>query len=607
MSETTSEQENFGLTSSAEMSPMRGTIGDSHTHHEAENIPNHLALLYEDRNDQFAAVVPFLRQGLERGERCLYIATDNSKHDILAELQASDIDIDAAIESGAFTVLTPEETYLATGSFDGEAMLDFWKEALAHVQEGGDYTGVRACAEMSWALDTETGAHELASYESMLNDLYAGKDYVVLCQYNRERFPSNVLSDVIHTHPLVVHDETLHQNKQFCPPDEFQNAGLSTLDIDHYLGQLTGPNTPRTTPTSGVDDREPDNPRVLPLVSDPGNRRVLIESLTEDYDVVPVGESSAALYQESFDLCIMDPASFEQAREVLIDYKEAQSPRILPYLLIRQEDTPLLNGDALQYIDDMVVMPTSTHEFTNRIESLLQLRSLSLELDQKNDQLRQKNEQLEYLVGAAAHDLRNPLNIAQGYLEELDDSEPVRYVSNALDRMEHLVEDLLTMHRTGQDEVEKKLETVELSSIISECYEFVPMRGAGLENEIPDEVRIRAWPELLRQLVENLLRNAVEHCDGMVSIRVGMLPEGDGFYVADNGTGIPDEERESVFEEGYSTSKGNGLGLAIVKRVVESHGWGVEITESESGGARFEFRRVELREQTERSSAAFAP
>jgi len=76
-----------------------------------------------------------------------------------------------------------------------------------------------------------------------------------------------------------------------------------------------------------------------------------------------------------------------------------------------------------------------------------------------------------------------------------------------------------------------------------------------------------------------------------VKIRIGTLDS--GFYLADDGPGIPADEREAVFESGYTTSEdGTGLGLRIVKRIVEAHGWEIESTNSASGGAGFEITGV---------------
>jgi len=80
---------------------------------------------------------------------------------------------------------------------------------------------------------------------------------------------------------------------------------------------------------------------------------------------------------------------------------------------------------------------------------------------------------------------------------------------------------------------------------------------------------------------------------GTVTITVGAIDDR-GFYVADDGPGIPDDERGQIFETGYSTAgSGAGIGLAIVKRIVDAHDWEITVTDSEAGGARFEITAVE--------------
>lgn len=349
------------------------------------------------------------------------------------------------------------------------------------------------------------------------------------------------------------------------------------------------------TDTSSQRRRPLDDPAtapdtcVLPLISGAGDRRVVVDWLTSRYDVVSPDEASDVLSEEVVDLCILDPVSFARHREMLLKHKEAQEPRILPYLLIRQEDTPLLNPDARQAIDDVVVTPISKRELGQRIESLLRLRTLSRELEEKNNQLEKKNQQLEYLIGAAAHDLRNPLNIAQGYAKQLDDTQPVTRIRRALDRMEHLVENLLTVNQSQQDVTDERLETIAFRDLVVECWEMVPTSDANIEIVADEEARLHVEPTLGYQLVENLFRNAIEHGDDSVTIRVGTLTDADGFYVEDDGPGIPEEKRAAVFDDGYSTNNGNGLGLSIVNRVADAHGWEIRVTDSDHGGARFEF------------------
>jgi signal transduction histidine kinase len=103
---------------------------------------------------------------------------------------------------------------------------------------------------------------------------------------------------------------------------------------------------------------------------------------------------------------------------------------------------------------------------------------------------------------------------------------------------------------------------------------------------------IQADRSRLQQLFENLYRNAVEHGGDDVTVSVGATD--DGFYVADTGPGIPESDREEVFEAGYSTTEdGTGFGLRIVEQIAEAHGWESTVTGSEQGGARFEFTGIE--------------
>jgi signal transduction histidine kinase len=131
--------------------------------------------------------------------------------------------------------------------------------------------------------------------------------------------------------------------------------------------------------------------------------------------------------------------------------------------------------------------------------------------------------------------------------------------------------------------------TVSLGDLVTQAWGCVDYDGnATLDRG--DLPTVEADRERLRALLENLFRNAHEHAGPEPTVTVESLPDG-GFAVADDGPGVPTEERDSVFEHGYSTSEsGTGFGLSIVNTVAQAHGWDVSLTESESGGARFEFR-----------------
>lgn len=164
-------------------------------------------------------------------------------------------------------------------------------------------------------------------------------------------------------------------------------------------------------------------------------------------------------------------------------------------------------------------------------------------------------------------------------------------VDRSIRRMEDIIADMLTLAREGTaiDETEP----MSLSTLAEGCWDGVDTASASLS--VRGDLRVQADRSRLRQAVENLFRNAVTHGGDEVSVAVGPLDDGAGFYVEDDGPGIPEESRKEVFEAGVSTDpEGTGLGLKIVSEVADAHGWTVSAVAGSDGGARFEFRGVDL-------------
>ncbi|WP_440764502.1 ATP-binding protein [Natronorubrum sp. DTA7] len=223
--------------------------------------------------------------------------------------------------------------------------------------------------------------------------------------------------------------------------------------------------------------------------------------------------------------------------------------------------------------------------------------------------LKRQNERLDAFASIISHDLRNPLNIAGGRLalaREVSDNEHLEDIAVALDRMDTLVNDVLALSRQG--EIVRDPECVSLSELSEISWEAVATAEATLE--VDTDRAIWADRSRLQAMLENLFHNAVEHNSTNpasqaqrnnaehgsddVTVTVGALENGTGFYVEDDGVGIPEADRGSVFESGYSTAPaGVGLGLAIVSEIAEAHGWDRAVTASAAGGARFELSGVE--------------
>jgi PAS domain S-box-containing protein len=205
-------------------------------------------------------------------------------------------------------------------------------------------------------------------------------------------------------------------------------------------------------------------------------------------------------------------------------------------------------------------------------------------------QLRRQNDRLDEFASVISHDLRNPLNVAQGrasLLEAESDSDHVDPICRSLRRMESIIEDTLTLARQGDAVTDP--EPVSVAGLADRAWTMVDTAEATLQVET--DVTVQGDRDRLQHVFENLFRNAVEHGGDEVTVRVGRA--GDCVFVADDGPGVPADQREAVFEPGHTaTTRGTGFGLTIVKRIAEAHGWTVAMAESADGGARVEFSGV---------------
>ncbi|WP_435178127.1 MEDS domain-containing protein [Halorussus sp. AFM4] len=618
---------------------------------------DHLASIHDSAEEQFAAVAPFVRQGLERGERCLYIADDNSREEVLAALRDRGVDVDAALDSGALSVHTPAETYRRTGEFDRDAMVEFWEDTLARATDDEGYAGVRAAAEMTWALDGGPDADVLTDYEATLNSVFAGEEYTVLCQYNRERFPAEVVRDVIRTHPHVASDGAIHHNSFYRPPEEYFGPDDPARDVERMMDSMRERTEMKATEQErhrylrrqyeiAADTDRTFGQKLQALFElgcerfdlelgglariDPETDLFEVEAVSGDHDYLVPGARVAL--SETYCRVLTDDADVtgvtDPADDGFASLEAYEEFGVRTYL-----------GTRIELSDDLdrslffVSSEPRDEEFTDAERTFHQLLGqwvkYELETDRHKARLESKNDRLESFASMLAHELRNPVTIGEIYSRQLpadENPEAVEYVADAFDRIEAMIDVMLVLTK-GREAVDGCV-PVDLAEAAREAWAEVDAPDATLDVDL--DRTIQADETYVRHLFRNLFENAVEHgstsrrpqaddavehgstsprsqaredavehgmtdrSDDGVAVTVGELPS--GFYVGDDGPGVPPEDRDVVFEAGYTTASdngGTGLGLAFVAELADVYGWEVSLTEGASGGARFEFRNVE--------------
>lgn len=318
-----------------------------------------------------------------------------------------------------------------------------------------------------------------------------------------------------------------------------------------------------------------------------GGQRALIENFPNGVLV---------LFDDTLRYRIVGPAVLPFSRRKAADMVGHTVDELFPEETVSQlvpELRATIAGDArsfdIEYDIHIHHIETQPARIDGELFGVLVTQAVTEERETAKE-LERQNERLDQFASMISHDLRNPLSIASGKLSlyrETGDDTHLDDLERALSRIDELTEDLLTLAK-GSLPTERH-EVVSLAEVARDGWDLIDSRSATLETE---DMEIEANPGQLQALFENLFKNAVGHGGADVTVRVG--PCENGFYVEDTGVGIPQEDRDRVFEHGFSTGYGgNGVGLTIVNRIAQAHDWEVSLSESDAGGARFEFIGVE--------------
>lgn len=272
-------------------------------------------------------------------------------------------------------------------------------------------------------------------------------------------------------------------------------------------------------------------------------------------------------------------------------------------------------GNITNSAGELLGKTVTFRDVTDRVTRQQQLEEQKVELEAKHkeveaqkEELRDQNEKLEQFAEVVTHDLRNPLNVINGHTTILQDqgteeNPHLNGIEETANEMEQLIDELLELSRLG--DTIQSVDNIDIDEMATRAWSNVNLPQCDLNVDVPTGSEIVASRTELCRVFENLYRNAGEHNEGDLEISVGLLTDktGDvpadacqrGIYIEDTGKGVPDPIKDDIFNRGYtSNDNGTGFGLAIVSEIVEAHGWDINVTNGEEGGARFEISGAEI-------------
>ena len=194
---------------------------------------DHVCAVYSTTAELTREVAAFLAEGLRNRERCWYVGAGEEMESLRDTLLALGVDVLAATRRGALKLIAGDGAYVVHGLFDPEVTIGIFNDAIEQAYTDG-FTGFRAAAEMSWALECDDGAHQVIVYEALLKSLFASCRAIGLCLYDRNRMPLAVINGALATHPIAGSQGHYGDN----PFYDSATTGIAEVDDADVLGKL---------------------------------------------------------------------------------------------------------------------------------------------------------------------------------------------------------------------------------------------------------------------------------------------------------------------------------------------------------------------------------
>ncbi|NOZ59263.1 MAG: GAF domain-containing protein [Euryarchaeota archaeon] len=612
---------------------------------EALRQGEHLCSIFKDAEQQFSVVVPFIAEGLRRGEKCIYVLDTSTREEVLEAFRRRGVDLEEYVESGQLEFLNAGEVYLRGGRFDPGEVISLLGGVEERVLKEG-YSGIRGTGEMSWVLSLGGEMDRLVEYEAELNRFLEGRRILALCQYREDLFPAEVLLNVIHTHPRVLIYGTLCENRFYVPPEEFlaRSRGEPVRRIYRQVRDELLQAAERERERLRAEEELRERAKKLELLSD-----MVVDIGQElEYDRIlwKAAEKAAELVEaETVAVPVVDreasrityPAAYGLHADKLVGRSKPLRRRSICGWVIRNRK-PFFSEDIsrdpreteevkrqfnlrsviaapMLYKGEVFGSITALNKrgggsFTRNDLQLLCIFAGSVAVSLNNarllgevrdyaERLKRSNQLKELFIDIMQHDLLTPLSVIRGVsdllLTEDPDNEDLQIIRKSADRVIGMIENAAKLSRLESGE-KLEMRPMDLGEVVRTAVEdsrrLFESAGMVVENRVSGPLPVRADP-IIVDVFLNLLSNAAKYAreGGRVVIEA---MDGEGrctVMVRDFGPGIPDEDKGAIFTRFSRREKGGikgtGLGLAIAKRIVELHGGRIWVEDNTPRGAVF--------------------
>ena len=578
---------------------------------------DHLCCIYETDAEHRQVVTPFLRQGLERGEKVMYVVDARTAETILGYLRDDGLDVAPYLARGQLAILTHDETYMRNGVFDPQGMIALLRSETAQALAEG-YPALRLTGEMTWALRGLPGSEQLIEYEARLNDFFPGSRCLAICQYDQRRFDPAVLLDVLRTHPTAVIGTEVYDNLYHVPAVELLNANPAAAELRHWLRNLAERQRAQERIRQQAERLEAlaselerrVTERTAELHASEARLRTIFDGAASGVALVDMAgqflESNPALQR------MLGYSGDELRRKVFTEFTHPDDAAIALDLYqelatgkrdhYRMEmrytrkdgqltwadlNVSLVRGNEGEPAQFAIVMAEDITE--RKLAQVALIRAERLAIAGK-------------LAATLTHEINNPLQAVIGCLGLAEETRAQggdigRYLQVAreeLRRAARIVAQLRNLHQRPQlDEREPTDVNLLVERVLTLGRKQCEERGVEVVwNAASDLPVLTLASDQIQQVFLNLLLNALDAMPEGGQLRVSThhtgLPAGVCVAFADDGMGIPPDSLSQVFEPFYSTKpEGLGLGLFVSQDIVKQHGGRIEAQSRVGEGTTF--------------------